>query len=141
MADYTTGRVWLGRLPKGADLIEAVNEICARENIAIASVTGIGTVVRARIGFFDQRRRVFSFFETNGEMELTSLTGNVSQKDGKPSAHLHGVFSDQSGQTVGGHVADGTIMYSCECVITEYCGPELARTLDAETGLMLWQKK
>jgi predicted DNA-binding protein with PD1-like motif len=72
-------------------------------------------------------------------MEIVSLYGNVSLKDGRPFAHLHVVLPDEQGNGKGGHlVAGGAPVFACEVTIEEYSGPELVRNFDEQTGLFLW---
>ena len=81
----------------------------------------------------------YSFFELNKNLEITSLTGNISLRDDEPMVHAHITVSDSDGRTFGGHLAPGTIVFACEFVITALDGPQLLRSHDDQTGLPLWK--
>jgi predicted DNA-binding protein with PD1-like motif len=72
-------------------------------------------------------------------LEITSLTGNVSIKDGKPLVHVHVTLADKKGNAFGGHLAEGTIVFACEVCIQVFQGEPLKRGFDKTTGLPLWE--
>jgi predicted DNA-binding protein with PD1-like motif len=72
-------------------------------------------------------------------MEIVSLYGNISLKDGKPFAHVHVVLSDAKGNGRGGHLLPGrTPVFACELIIEEFDGEPPVRLNDENTGLALW---
>jgi len=129
----------MGRLPKGGDLLEELNALCAREKVAAGEVKAIGAVERATLGFYDQQRREYQFHQFDQAMELVSLMGNVSLKDGQPFVHAHVVLGDDQGRLFGGHLAPGAPVFACEAIITVFeTESPFVRTLDEPTGLPLW---
>jgi predicted DNA-binding protein with PD1-like motif len=75
-------------------------------------------------------------------MEIVSLYGNISLKDGKPFVHAHVVLSDEKGNARGGHLLPGSSpVFACEITIEEFEGPELIRGFDERTRLALWPKE
>jgi len=136
---YQPGRVIMGKLRKGADLLESLNAVAAEEGVKMGTVEAIGAVSTARVGFYEQRRRVYEYFEVDGgELEILSCIGNISLRQGAPMVHAHIVLGDASGMAKGGHLAEGTSVFACEYVIRELLGDELNRTFDEATGLPLW---
>lgn len=71
------------RLDKGEEVIASLQKLCETEQIALASVTGIGAADHAVIGLYDVGQRQYHKTELNGPMEITSLMGNVTQKEGR----------------------------------------------------------
>ena len=137
--DVSAGRRILGRLFKGDDLLAALGKHCVEAGIRLGEVKAIGAVSRARVGFYDQAGRQYTYHILDEPIEILSLTGNVSLKDGHPFVHAHVTLSDGEGRAFGGHLAEGTIVFACEFSITEYHSKEpLSRGLDEETGLFLW---
>lgn len=128
----------MGKLPHGSDIIEAITGICKQHDIRLGRVEVIGAVQKARLGFYDQHEKVYNFFDIDREMEITSLTGNISLKDGAPIVHAHINLSGADGAVVGGHLAPGTIVFASEYVMQAFEGPEFCRGLDEVTGLPLW---
>jgi predicted DNA-binding protein with PD1-like motif len=133
------GRCITGRLAKGGDLLQALEKFCLDQNITLGEVRALGAVSRARVGFYDQTGKKYSFLEFDQPLEILALVGNISLKDGKPMVHAHVTLADAQGRAVGGHLAEGTPVFACEFAINEYTADqELARQPDAETGLLLW---
>jgi uncharacterized protein len=135
----TPGRKIIGRLAKGDDLLVAL-ENCAREyNITLGEVEAIGAVIQARVGYYNQAEREYYFLDLARPLEILSLVGNISVKDGKPMVHAHVTLADQDGRAFGGHLAEGTLAFACEFIIQEYqSATPLVRQMDAPTGLFLW---
>ena len=81
----TPGRKIMGRLAKGDDLLGALSS-CAREHgITLGEVQAIGAVTQARVGYYHQAERKYYFLELPRPLEIVSLIGNISLKDGEPS--------------------------------------------------------
>jgi hypothetical protein len=103
---------------------------------------GIGAVQKATIAYYDQKQIKYRDIMLNEPMEIVSLHGNVSLKDGKPFVHAHVVLGDEKGNVRGGHLLPGgTPVFACELTIDEFDGPELVREFDEITGLALWPKE
>lgn len=146
------GRTLIGRLKKGDDLMGALTRLCTEANIRLGKIQAIGTVSRAVVGFYLQEPREYVTLDYNYHQEIISLQGNVSVKDGEPNIHAHIALSDGQGKLYGGHLMEGTVVFSCEYIINEYI-PAMAdvkedyqdntftRTYDEETGLFLWPKE
>ncbi len=135
----TRGRKLMARLFKGEDLLLALEKLCREQDIELGEVRAIGAVSKARVGYYHQAEQKYEFLELNRPLEIVSLVGNISLKDGRPMVHAHIVLADGKGAASGGHLAEGTIIFACEAVIQEYLAAEpLVRRLDKDTGLFLW---
>lgn len=136
----TPGRTIIGRLAKGEDLLTGL-ENCARQHgITLGAVQAIGAVTQARIAYYDQTARKYNFLDLPRPLEITSLIGNISLKDGKTMIHAHITLADSAGRGSGGHLAEGTKVFACEFILQEYqSDTPLVRRLDPATGLTLWR--
>ena len=133
------GRILMGRLPKGCDLLAELSGICQENRISLGEVRALGAVERARIGYYDMQSRQYRWLELEQEMEILSLVGNVSLKDGEVFVHAHITLGDEKGRAFGGHLAEGSKVFACEYAIWEYTSPtKLERVWDEPTGLYLW---
>ena len=133
------GRSFMGRLAKGEDLLQALEKLCQTHNITLGEVRALGAVERARVGYYDQEERKYYFIDFDQHLEILTLVGNISLRDGKPMVHAHVTLADAKGGAVGGHLAEGTPVFACEFVIHEYLADQtLSRQNDPATGLMLW---
>lgn len=131
---------FLGRLPKGADLLEALTAVCREQNITRGAIALIGAVEKASLGFYYQDTKKYVSHDFPENLEILSGLGNVSLKDGQPFAHLHLILGRENGESVGGHAMPGCVIFACEVCITPIEGPDLVREFDEPTGLPLWKQ-
>jgi predicted DNA-binding protein with PD1-like motif len=138
-AFLTPGRKIMGRLPMGSDLLTSLEQHCADQDLKLGEVWAIGAVSRARVGYYKQAEQKYLFTDLNQPLEILSLVGNVSLKDGKPMVHAHVTLAAEDGRAFGGHLAPGTTVFACEFVIQEGKSEKVfQRQLDKDTGLFLW---
>lgn len=137
--EFDLQRVYLWRLPHGADLLSAITGFAASRGITCGSVTAIGAVSEAVLGYYDQTAKTYREHRFRKPMEIASCVGNISVRDGKPAVHAHLVLSDDKCAAVGGHLVPGTRVFACEATVTRLVGLPLRRGLDDVTGLPLWQ--
>ncbi len=70
-------------LDKGDEIIVFIRNFCQNHKIKLAAVTGIGAVNKASVDISRQDTKEYHSTDLEGNMEITSLMGNVSQKDGE----------------------------------------------------------
>jgi predicted DNA-binding protein with PD1-like motif len=72
-------------------------------------------------------------------MEIVSCIGTISMYEGKPFVHCHISLADHDGGVYGGHLSEGTKLYSSEfnIAVYEYNGSALNRSWDERTNLVL----
>lgn len=131
-------RSFLLRLPYDCDLLQELNRVCSENRVTLGRLEAIGAVRSAQIGFYDQINRSYEFTTIARPLEIVKLTGNISLKDGKPFVHAHIALADRDGSMYGGHLAEGTVVFACECLIQSFDGPPFERKADTQTGLSLW---
>ena len=76
-------------------------------------------MTKARIGYYKQDLQKYMFLDLDRPMEILTLIGNVSLKDGQPMVHAHVTLCDEAGRAFGGHLAAGAPVFACEFVIRE----------------------
>ncbi len=132
------GRIFIGRMPTGSDLVDEIERFCLERSVIAAWVSLVGAMRRVAYAYYDQTEH--RYIELSSEMhhELAGFVGNISPRDGRPFLHAHASFGDESGETVSGHIMRGTEVFVAELQISELAGVSLVRTLDEETGLALW---
>jgi len=138
--NLTSTRTIMGRLDHNKDLLEELTSVCEAEGVKLATVTALGAVRKARIGFYNQQTREYEFVELEEPLEILSLVGNVSLRDGRPMVHAHITLGTEAGTAYGGHLAPGTVVFACEFVLRVLEGAEFVRQYDGDTGLPLWRK-
>ena len=136
--ELNKGKIFLGKLRYGGDLLEELTSVCKANDIKLGRLEALGAVQKACIGFYDQVKREYKYFELEDRLEITNLIGNVSLKDGEPIVHAHITFADNTGRAFGGHLAAGTIIFATEFLIETLDGPQYNRGYDEQTSLPLW---
>jgi uncharacterized protein len=131
------GAVWL-QIKHGEDLLKKVSYFCSENGINSAYVSAIGALQKANVGYYDQMEKKYLENKIDGPLEIVSLTGNLSLREGKPFLHAHICLADREGKVFGGHLNEGNTVFACECLILKLKGNPLERKFDSLTGLSLW---
>ena len=91
------------RLTCGNDLRKSIEDYCRASGIkAGAVVTAVGCLYRAVVRLADGSTRK----QFDGHYEIVSLVGTIAEN----GCHLHISFSDENGQTYGGHLCYGCLV-------------------------------
>lgn len=130
----------LVRLPKGADLLDALVTVCQEKGITKGHISCIGALEKAVLGYYPQDTRQYVTHTLDAGTEILAGLGNISLKDGEPAIHLHLTLLKSDFTITGGHAMPGNILFAGEACITPIDGPRLHRGLDAATGLPLWDQ-
>lgn len=138
LKDFNFNRIIQGRLFKGDEIISEITKILKEKSINSGLISGIGAVSKAKIGYYDQKTRQYMSKEFCEPMEILSLKGNVSLKDGEPFAHVHIILSKEDYTTIGGHLFEA-VVFAFEFEIIELHGKSYERGYDEDTGLFLWK--
>ena len=133
-----TREIYMGTVPKGHKLLESLTAICKEAGVKLGKVEAIGAVQELSFAYYNQAKRVYEFNKVEKPLEIVSCIGNISLKDGQPLVHAHITASDKDGTCIGGHLAEGTVVFACEYVLYRFSGKPLTRGLDEATGLPLW---
>ena len=131
------GDTYVVRLQRGEEVLACLRELCEKESISLGTVSAIGAVNHVVVGVYrvDEQKYVANPFD--GVMELTSLMGNITEKDGEPYLHLHATFGDLTGKVIGGHLNEAVVSATCELFVRKVEG-HVGRRLDPETGLNIF---
>ena len=81
------------RVSRGEEIVGCVKAVCEKERVAFGSITGIGAVDHAVVGLYRVAEQKYYSNTFDGEMEMTSLLGNATQKDGQVYLHFHATFA------------------------------------------------
>ena len=132
------GDTYVVRLQRGEEVLACLRELCEKESISLGTVSAIGAVNHVVVGVYrvDEQKYVANTFD--GVMELTSLMGNITEKDGEPYLHLHATCGDLTGKVIGGHLNEAVVSATCELFVRKVEG-HVGRRLDPETGLNLME--
>jgi predicted DNA-binding protein with PD1-like motif len=133
---HLTQRVLVIVCDKGEEAVAAVGGVLREHGLRAAQVIGVGGLQGGELGYFDRTVRDYVRIPVAEQVEVLSLIGDVAERDGEPSLHVHAVLGRRDGSTLGGHLLRGEAWPTLEVVVTEV-SPELAKRIDPETGLAL----
>ncbi len=121
-------RVYALRLRPDQDLKQEITAFAKQKNIEAGYIiTCVGSLKKATLRLANQPNTT----TWEDKFEIVSLVGTLSASSG---VHLHASISDGTGKTIGGHLADGNLIYTtAEIVIGEVLDVKFLRKLDPQT--------
>lgn len=126
----------LVRLESGDRLFPSLLELADREDIRFAAVTGLGAVRWISVAYFNTETREYETHDLDEQLEVTSLVGNLTRREGAPSLHAHATLGRRDLSVVGGHVIDAIARPTLEIWLSS--APDTVERLpDDESGLWL----
>lgn len=131
------GDSYIVTLRKDEKLLDGLRDFVHQTDLKTAWLNGLGGALGVELGYYNLAKQEYQWQTFEQLCEIVSLTGNIARDAAnKPTFHLHGVFADETYQTIGGHVKDLVVGGTCELYIREF-GQSLARQFDEATGLKL----
>lgn len=130
------GQTIVARVQRGEELLTAIQTLAEQENITLASVSGIGACDKVKLGFYQLSAHEYSESIYQEDLELTSLLGNITQKNKDYYGHFHATFGREDGSVIGGHLVSARVSVTGEIFIHCLQGT-VNRQADAETGINL----
>lgn len=121
-------------LKAGSKVPDDIIAIARREKVATARVEAIGGVKELRLAYFNHEAKKYEEHDYREFLEVTSLLGNITLKDGKQFLHIHGTFGRRDLSVLAGHVVGATVFPLLEVVITP-TENRAARKFDDKLGL------
>jgi len=119
------------RLKPGQDLKKAILAFVETNSIEAGWIlTCVGSVTDYHIRFANQPNGS----KASGHFEIISLSGTLSVN----GCHLHIGISDSAGQNIGGHLLDGTIIYTTAEIVLQQSN-EIVFTRE-EDGTTAWRE-
>ena len=116
------------RLDVNDEIVECVKRVALKEKITAANVSGIGATADFTVGIFNLKSSEYDKYSYSGNHEITSLTGNITEVDGKPYVHLH-ITAAGDGNFVGGHLLSAKISLTAEIII-DVISADITRVFD-----------
>ena len=132
------GHIYVVRIDRGEEVVASLEKFVQEKDIRLGFVEGIGAADEIKVGLFDPEVQEYYSEVLTGNFEITSLKGNISQKEGKPYLHLHINAADEEFNTRGGHLNRAVISGTCELVVVEIEGA-VEREFCSQVGLNLYK--
>lgn len=124
------------RLEAGEEVLSSLAELAEREGVTFAEVSGIGAVDEFCVSVFDVKAKKYFDNDFREPLEIVSMSGTVTEQNGKPYLHLHASAGRADGSVVGGHLKRAVVSATCEIVLHTVYG-KVPRFFDDVTGLNL----
>ena len=131
--------IYVIRMDRGEEIIAALTAFCAQEGVKLASVEALGAADHVVIGLYDVGAKQYHRHAFDEPMEITSLLGNVSTKDGETYLHLHINLCREDMSVIGGHLNECRISATCEMFVRRLDGAVERKLDEAVTGLNLYE--
>jgi uncharacterized protein len=121
---------------KGDEVIGALRQFATEQRLLSSHFTAIGALSDVVLGFFDTGKKEYKRIPIAEQVEVLSVTGDITFQDSGPQIHAHIVIGKADGAAYGGHLIEGHVFPTLELILVE--SPKyLRRRLDDETGLAL----
>ena len=143
-ASFTASKLHVLRLRPNEDLLQSLWRYARVTNTkALSIVSAVGSLTTTNIRYANDENGT----SLTGHFEIVSLVGNIDLQDTdklttqysselialdrKGSGHVHISVSDEQGQTIGGHLLSGNVIYTtAEITLVEMPFGRFARELD-----------
>ena len=127
------------RIDRGEEIMTALTDFCKKEKVTLGAVEALGAADHVQIGLYDVASRQYHKHTFDGPMEITSLLGSISSKDGEPYLHLHINLCREDMSVIGGHLNECRISATCEMFVRVLDGMVNRRLDESVTGLNLYE--
>ena len=124
------------RIDRGEEIHEQLKAVCLKENVKLASVSGIGAINDLTSGVWDVERKEYYSNHFTGVYEVANLVGTITTMNGEYYAHIHISAGDAQGHMVGGHLNRAVVSATSEIVLHLIDGT-VEREFDPGVGLNL----
>ena len=131
------------RFDKGDEVLTSIIDVCKKENICLASFSGIGGCGEVTVGTYEIDKADYKTETKTGMLEMLSINGNVTvNQDNELFAHAHAMFSyiDENNKIalIGGHLKKAVILLTGEVVIKPELDEKINRIKDKNVGINVW---
>lgn len=126
--------VYIVSLKDKSGIVETLTDFIQNQHIHSGEVTGIGAVNEVTLRFFTPSTKNYvdkTFYE---QMEVTNISGNVSEIEGKPTLHLHITLGREDYTALAGHLLDARVRGAGEFIFYPL-NTRVTKIKDPEIGL------
>lgn len=130
------GDRYIVRFESGERVLEPLLAWLEAHKIGYAAMSGLGALRHATVSYWNSGSQLYEAHEIDEQVEVVSLVGNATLKEGAPLVHAHVALGRADLSLIGGHFNEGVVHPNLEI----WLRPEaeaVHRTLDASCGLFL----
>ncbi|MGE3508110.1 MAG: PPC domain-containing DNA-binding protein [Vicinamibacterales bacterium] len=129
-------RTFILVLDIGDETMATLTTFATRHSLKATHFTAIGAFSHVVVAYFDWKTREYRRVPIDEQVEVLSLVGDISVKEGEPKVHAHVVIGKSDATAHGGHLMEGYARPTLEVVLTEL-PHHLERRHDPASGLNL----
>ncbi|OAM87804.1 hypothetical protein AW736_20715 [Termitidicoccus mucosus] len=111
------GDAYIVSIQDKSSIVEALTDFVTSRKIQAGQITGIGATNEATLRFFDPATKKYADKVFKEQMEISNLSGNISEVEGKPVLHLHITLGRRDYTALAGHLLDAKIRGAGECFV------------------------
>lgn len=117
--------------------MQSLASLVRDQNIKSAWISGLGGAEWAELGFYHLQARHYQWRRFDEPLEITAIQGNIARQNGQPVLHMHGTFTKNTFEAIGGHIKELEVSGTCELHLHTVFGEDLRRSHDQASGLDL----
>jgi predicted DNA-binding protein with PD1-like motif len=129
-------RTFVVVLGTGDEAMGSLQSFAAEYRLKASQLSAIGAFERAVVAYFDWPSKQFRNIAIEEQVEVLSLTGDITLESQQPKVHAHVVLGKADASAHGGHLIEGHVRPTLEILITEL-PRHLYRHHDPRSGLAL----
>jgi hypothetical protein len=129
-------KTWALVFAIGDEPMSGLENFAKEHKLSAARFTAIGAFERVMLAYFDWEKKEYRELPINEQVEVLTMTGDISLKDGHPKVHAHLIVGRSDGTTRGGHLKKASVRPTLEVMLTE-SPADLQRSFDETSGLAL----
>lgn len=127
---------YLLRFDRNEHLWDHLTTFCKKENIQAATFSAIGAAGELLLSFYHLPEKKYADHSVKEDVEILTITGNISLLQDNYIVHAHGSFGKQDLSVIGGHIKCLVVSATCEVSLQVLPG-KIERAYDNNTGLNL----
>ena len=129
--------IYIVSLDNHSHIVEGLTDFIQNQNIQAGEVTGIGAVSEATLRFFNPSTKKYVDKTFKEQMEVTNISGNVSEIEGKPTLHLHITLGREDYTALAGHLLEAKIQGAAEFIFYPL-NTRIVKIKNEEIGINLY---
>ncbi|UKB86197.1 DNA-binding protein [Chryseobacterium sp. MEBOG06] len=129
--------IYIVSITNHSHIVETLTDFVQNQKIEAGEVTGIGAVSEATLRFFNPSTKNYVDKTFKEQMEVTNISGNVSEIEGKIMLHLHITLGREDYTALAGHLLEARIQGAAEFIFYPL-NTRMVKAKNEETGINLY---
>lgn len=126
--------IYIVSVKNQANIVETLTDFVQSEHIQAGEVTGIGAVNEATLRFFNPSTKKYVDKTFKEQMEVTNISGNISEVEGKTMLHLHITLGREDYTALAGHLLEASVQGAAEFIFYPL-NTRVVKVKDEEVGI------